>query len=188
MRQKISDIYVPIDYSDLKSIIPPGEDIIYSTLCKGIASVPHKYDARKKIITKWATHILITPNGIAWNKPNYYTKKQPSTQEYTNLEFIDRFFRMKVVGSGFSFYPADLKVVRDENYESKEKFKERSRKFVSTIAPYAIERKKKWLAENQDNPEIKKRLIKKITKTLRKSENLLNTILTKDERKAAKNN
>lgn len=29
----MQDIYVPIDYSNLKHSLPSGEEIIYSTLC-----------------------------------------------------------------------------------------------------------------------------------------------------------
>jgi hypothetical protein len=58
----MSNIYVPLNYSELKSILPPGEDIIYSTLAKG------RFDSLviKEVFT---SHILITPTHLAYSKP-----------------------------------------------------------------------------------------------------------------------
>ncbi|MFX1493572.1 MAG: hypothetical protein ACFFBZ_04755 [Promethearchaeota archaeon] len=64
----MAEIYVPIDYSNLKEILPVGDDIIYSTLCKA-----YHTDAGSLII--WKTHLLMTEKGIAFSKPGEKKKK-----------------------------------------------------------------------------------------------------------------
>jgi len=68
----MSDIYVPIDYSDIKNKIPPGEDIIYSTLCKGQTS--QNLGTKTKRWT-WISHVLMTPNGLVYTFPDVRKKK-----------------------------------------------------------------------------------------------------------------
>ena len=58
----MSDIYVPLDYSKVKTVIPPGEDIVYSTLCYVTAGTP----AYRR---KWTSHVLITTDGVAYTTP-----------------------------------------------------------------------------------------------------------------------
>ncbi|MFX0005931.1 MAG: hypothetical protein ACFFA7_12420 [Promethearchaeota archaeon] len=184
MRQKISDIYVPIDFSDLKSVIPPGEDIIYSTLCKGRATVMSKWDARKNITTTWVTHVLFTENGVAWVKPNYWKKKKPSTQEYNSLVDIDYVFYDKV--PSFRISPARIFLAREVNFETKEKFVERCEEFLLKFAPLIVQKKEEWLQQNENNPEIREKYKKRVSKHITKMNNQLRDEMVKRERKAAK--
>ena len=58
----MSEIHTPIDYSDLKDSIPPGEEIIYSTLAKGTLM---QMNSR----TTWICHLLITNKTLAYSVP-----------------------------------------------------------------------------------------------------------------------
>ena len=177
----MSDIYVPIDSSDLKSVIPPGEDIIYSTLCKGIATVA---EFNKRTTTNWITHVLFTQNGVAWVKPHYTKKKEPSTLHYTPLEYIDYLFYDRI--PSFQIKPARLYLKRVDSFETKENFRERSANFLPKFAPLIIEKKEQWLQEYGDNPEVKKRLKKKIQNSITKMNNQLRDELAKRAKKAEK--
>ncbi len=54
----MSNIYVPIDSSNLSEVIPGGDDILYSTLCN-VKAVAYK------VKIKWRSHVLATKSGIA---------------------------------------------------------------------------------------------------------------------------
>lgn len=177
----MSDIYVPIDFSDLKSVIPPGEDIIYSTLCKGIATID---EVTKRKTTTWITHVLFTQNGVAWVKPHYTKKRKTPTQEYTPLVDINYLF-YDIIPS-FRIGPARLFLAREKIFETKENFRERSVSFLPRFAPLIIEKKEQWLREYGDNPEIKERLKKRIRKHITKMKNQLRDELAKRARKAEK--
>ena len=70
-------------------------------------------------------------------------------------------------GIGFSLRKAfDFKLIRDVNFETKEKFNERSKEFVAKFRPLLIKKKEQWLELNRNNPDIKKRRINKIKKSL----------------------
>lgn len=178
----MSDIYVPIDYSDIKKKIPPGEEIIYSTLCKGVVEVGGP--PQKTIRTTWITHVLFTQNGVTWVKPHYTKKRRPSTQEYTPLEDVNYLFYDRI--PSFRIGLARLFLKREKIFETKENFRERSARFLPRFAPLIIEKKKQWLQEYGDNPEIKKRLKKRIRNHITKMNNQLRDELAKRARKAEK--
>jgi hypothetical protein len=70
----MSNIYVPIDSTNLKEEIPPEEDILYSTMCK----VMERYQVGTRTQKdKYKSHILIT------NKKVYYLKPQKKTFNIT---------------------------------------------------------------------------------------------------------
>ena len=64
------EVYVPIDNSDLKSIIPDTDDLLYSTECKGIYTIP---GGNRTLIVKWNTHVLLTSGGMAYT---FYGRKK----------------------------------------------------------------------------------------------------------------
>jgi len=162
----MSDIYVPIDYSSLKSIIPSGEEILYSTLCNVRMMLSQ---GPKTIHYKWKTHVLITPNGIAYFMPDTLNRKAPLLAKYSTWDEIYRIFSMGKIGYGFSLRKAfDFKLIRDGVFETKEKFNERSKEFVAKFRPLLIKKKEEWLELYQNNPvyPIKKKRINKIKKSL----------------------
>jgi len=116
----MSDIYIPIDYSNAREKIPSGEDIIYSTLMKVSSGTP----AYKR---KWISHVLMTTKGIVYTMPQ---RKNTTVGIYHSWKGIYGIFRKQFQIGGTYF-----KLVRDPNSESKESFKMRSKVFASTIKP-----------------------------------------------------
>lgn len=82
----MSNIYVPIDFTNLSEVIPEGDDILYSTICRvevvGLALKPKR---------KHKAHVLITDSGYAitnslrksnlelnfypWSERNFWKKR-----------------------------------------------------------------------------------------------------------------
>lgn len=62
----MSYIYVPVDTSNLTEIIPEGDDVLYSTMCKAVYGD-----------FKWQTHVLVSQSGFAsfTRLEKYLTKK-----------------------------------------------------------------------------------------------------------------
>lgn len=69
----MSNIFIPIDSSDLRKAIPEGEDIIYSTLCKGEGEA--MFENKK---WSWNSHLLMTQKGMYFTIPlnARFSKKQ----------------------------------------------------------------------------------------------------------------
>lgn len=160
----MSDIYVPINYSDMISMIPPGEDIIYSTLCKSAIS---KHYGKKIVTYKWICHVLMTSEGVAYTKKDVKMITVTDVKTYTPWAKIKSILSAGRFGIGFITKVSDFALVREKNFESKEDFKKRSREFVGKFRPLLIEKKEEWLKLNRNNPEINKREIKFVENTLK---------------------
>lgn len=76
-RFKMSNIYIPIDFSNVITALPPKDEIIYSIEAKvkyGGPWIVHESDARKAArrgdkqykVKWWNTHLLITSKGLAF--------------------------------------------------------------------------------------------------------------------------
>ncbi|MHA2008926.1 MAG: hypothetical protein ACXABO_12265 [Promethearchaeota archaeon] len=180
----MSDIYVPIDYSDVKSVIPPGEDIIYSTLCNCSTGV-YKSPTKTKII-KWTSHVLITPNGIAYVKADFKKKKNPPTKEYSSWDDVFSIVSMGRLGMGFVIDEMAFHLAREENFETKEKFSERSREFIAKFRPLLIEKKERWLEQNPINTELDKKQQKKQMKERKVVESLIYKMRDMEKKRLAK--
>ena len=149
----MSNIYVPLDYSEIKSVLPPGEDIIYSTLARykfnlNVGSVRMKQT--------FLSHVLLTPRHLAYTKP-------VEKKEEVELKLIPLYdvlvFRAKPAGQivlGISF----LELVRDPDFETEDNFKTRLERFAPEFIPYLLEAQKERLQEMEANPEefAKKRI------------------------------
>lgn len=177
----MSDIYVPIDFSDIKSVIPSGEDIIYSTMCRCLSVIK---SIRKTKTIKWNTHVLLTPNGLAYIKPDFHKKKAPPSKGYTLWEEV--FGMILIGGKGISTEGVDLNLIRNENFETKEKFETRVREFLIKFPPLIIEKKEQWLKQNLDNPEIKEQRKKFMKSSLYRLKGNYRRILAKEEKRLAK--
>lgn len=165
----MAEIYVPIDFSDICKSIPHGEDIIYSTLCQGFAT------GGRVNTFKWISHVLMTAKGVAYTVPMSGTL----IQVYQHWEKIFGIVSSGRLGTGFA--PSRLltfKLVSDENFETKKKFLERSKKFAAKFRPISIKRKEEWLEINQSNQELKKQI-----KSVEKS---LNNMRIKEKKRLAK--
>ncbi|MFX1297870.1 MAG: hypothetical protein ACFFD2_23865 [Promethearchaeota archaeon] len=136
----MTDIYIPIDYTNLKSVIPPGEDIIYSTLCK----VTQTLLAGE---IKWESHVLMTTKGFAYTKPQERKLLKGIYVDWNRIKL-----GRKTMGLRLTFF----KLKRDPNYESRETFDKRSQNFKATIKPIVDARKKEWEAKVPNKRDRKK--------------------------------
>lgn len=193
----MAEIYVPIDYTDVKSVIPPEDEIIYSTLTTCRAS-----DIGKNKEYFWNMHVLMTNNGLAFNLPpkvNYKTTllffdvHNPQVNFYIPWENV--VLAKRGVRTEFTIWPVKninrvitFSVHRDKNYEDKKVFKNRAsvvfEKFFPIIEPkreklgeelYNILKQYDKLPKNKEffkNPENRDRfdwiLIKTISKRVKK--------------------
>lgn len=126
----MSDIYVPIDYSHAKELIPPGEDIVYSTLCS-------VRDVGFGSSTNWTSHVLMTTKGFVYTKP--IGRKKPVSLVYVPWWSISGFVRKLFQTGSIKF-----KLIRDVNFETKTGFKQRCKEFKSKIKPISKAGVKYW--------------------------------------------
>ncbi|MHA1239588.1 MAG: hypothetical protein ACTSQU_02230 [Promethearchaeota archaeon] len=178
----MSDFYIPIEISDLQYILPPGEQIVYSTLCR-CALV--KTIGNKTQVLKWNTHVLFTNNYVAYNKPDSFKKNSSYQQKYSRWEDVQGM--ILIGGKGFVLNATmDFKLMRDINLETEEQFIKRTREFLLKYPPFIIEKKERWLEENRDNPEIKKRRKKWMTSSIIRLKGNYRRILAKEQKIKAK--
>lgn len=165
----MSNIYVPIDYSDVKNVIPQGEDIIYSTLCKATIDKSFGPIINK---TKWLSHVLMTEKGIAFSVPQ---KKKPT--EFVYVPWYEIYHTWND-GIFLRNLTEMLIVTRDPNFESKEKFKERRLKACIIFLPLLIKEKEKFL-NSPENANIDKRKRRNLESSLRHNYKLYNNMKKK---------
>ena len=149
----MSNIYVPIDYSDVASIIPEGEDILYSTLCHvkergGVGPTRYK--------KTYNSHVVLTNNGIA-----YEIKRKLSKTRYNYIPYIAKLFQVRFkpnnkfnAGIGV-LYSFQLHHAKD--FESTIQFKERSQIFYKTMIPVYIKAIEKNIEESPPGWGMKKK-------------------------------
>ncbi|MFX1376932.1 MAG: hypothetical protein ACFFA0_14095 [Promethearchaeota archaeon] len=143
----MSELYVPIDHSNVKDAIPEGEDIIYSTLCKVMRNI---YGKNKKYT--WISHVLMTPNGFAYTEPNFIQKHMPPQAYYIP------WYEIRNIGNRTFFVSLDHQFYLEKNPdEPKTDFKNRGLRFPVKFIPIAIQSIEKRLnVENIEKKEIKK--------------------------------
>jgi len=171
----MSDFYVPIDFSDLQYIIPSGEQIIYSTLCK-CASV--ETSGTKTKITRWKSHVLFTNNGVAY--------KRAGSIKNRYIPWVDVHGMILIGGKGFMVNNIDFKLMRDPNLETNEQFIKRTREFLLKYPPLIIEKKERWLEEILATPGVKKHRIKKMKGSIFRLKANYDRILAKEQQAQAK--
>jgi len=169
---------VPIDYSNLRDVIPPGEDILYSTLCAaktmniGIDTV----NVKNYKSYSWKTHALLTETGIAFTYPkkiNYKAKELKNNPNLQDNQFVPwentlGIAKVKKRGrislcdiKGKINYSPWLYLVRFTDEESKKQYDERMENFLRKFVP--IQKSKREKLEEElfnilvDNPEFLKR-------------------------------
>lgn len=169
----MTDIYVPLDYSPLKSVIPPGEDIIDSSLAQAVAKSGN-YTA------KWLSHVLLTPKSFAYTRPK--RRKAPELEcvpLYTVWLFVPEWILYKKLVR-FQFR-------RDPNFETKETFLIRTIEFAHKFIPYLLEAKRERLKEMEaDSGEFKAKEIKKMYNKVVEVEKRMIGIERKYEKKMEK--
>ena len=143
----MSELYVPIDHSNVKDEIPEGEDIIYSTLCKVMRNI---YGKNKKYT--WISHVMMTPNGFAYIEPNFIQKNMPPQAYYIP------WYEIRNIGNRtFAVSLDHILTLEKSPDETKADLKNRGLRFPVKFIPIAIQSIEKRLnAENIEKKEIKK--------------------------------
>lgn len=140
----MSNIYVPIDFSDAKNRIPTGEDILYSTLCQ-VASGSAAYT------TKWLSHVLMTEKGLVYTAP--------ISNKFDPLVLYVPWNKIYGIGKArFQRGQIYFKLVFDNKYETEESFKQRCKEFKSIIKPIKEAGKNYWLTNFPTKKERKAEL------------------------------
>jgi hypothetical protein len=166
----MADIYVPIDFSNARDVIPPGEDIIYSTMCAGKGEF---LDGTKSITYKWLSHFLLTDKGVAFTIPLKvsHTKKQikklnPREEHYLEWHNINVFPGRTGDKPGFTIDKIEneikitcfLELVPNPEFESDEKFQERKQLFFNRFKPVQEQKRKEMLDKfyefKKENPDV----------------------------------
>ena len=122
----MSNIYVPQDYSILTKVLPQGEEILYSTICK-IQAIGHRIRGRKK----WESHVIITKSGFAsimYNENHRVSLKFIPWEDFSDEE-IALFSKNRIIYSPIEGMTYLFEVVREKNCETKECFNDRADKF-----------------------------------------------------------
>lgn len=156
----MADIIIPVEATNLKSILPAGDEIIYSTLAN--VSIHER-----KLIHYWKSHLLATPNGFAITIPGANNKLNGKYFPWYNVEKIDRtkfkLHRKKKIMIRWLFYVEEYRwsIWYDVNSESEDQFLPRAEGFGALVIPIIIQRKQEWLDANNasSTPDKKKRKI-----------------------------
>lgn len=165
----MSEIYVPIDFSNARDVIPPGEDIIYSTICAGKGEF---LEGTKSTTYKWESHFLLTDKGVAFTIPLdvSHTKKQiknlnPRAEHY--LEWHNIIVVPGRTGDKPGFIVDKIEneikitcffeLVRNPNFESEEKFQDRKQLFFDKFKPIQEQKRndiiEKFYEFKKENPD-----------------------------------
>jgi len=179
----LENIYVPLDFSNLREFLPPNEEIIYSSLCtikyKRLYLVHYEplalngsyFGAKsKKEKIAYDSHLLITTKGFAYFcQPFTVIKKKPirlpQIPTYNTLLNINNISNIKIKALHTDLYtsiPYNFKLKRHPNYESEKTFRYRLKEFRLLIYPYYLECLESMLnfiqenrdKEQKDNPPL----------------------------------
>ena len=172
----MGEIYVPIEYSEVINIVPPGEEILYSTMCK------MTYLSPSGSISRWISHVLLTEGGLACtnakDKGSFELKYIP----WTKVVFIS--------GKAFTIdlgdkYPSTMDhhmvtcvLLRNPNFETEETFRERKTRFPTIFVPLLIQKKEEFLQSTRIL-RLTPKQAKYFEKTLRNLHKLYNKMLKK---------
>lgn len=180
----MQEVYFPIENSNLKSIIPPDEEILYSTLS-------HITRVHKTSKSTWRAHVLLTPRGVAFTEPNMprfglNRKYNPSLKASDILMHYLPWYQIEKVRFGKIIKRAETYLGKDDskytktkvqtryklirglffifaqsNFELKEDFKLRIHQFPIKFIPICIQSKKNLLETMTTYPENYSRSDKK---------------------------
>jgi hypothetical protein len=126
---------VPLDYSEVREVIPVGEDIIHSSLFSvfthGLAGPFHEMSQR------FNSHVLFTTNGIAFQEPKHGVMKSVYKPWY-DVDGIR--IGLMMIKEGTKMYAFTM--IPDTNYETSNDFNMRTSRFFFEFLPHVINEKK----------------------------------------------
>ncbi len=158
------NMYVPIDFSNLTSIIPEDEQVIYSGYGRCEIRTPTLTFGKVKV-KYWFTHFLVTPNGIAFNVPQ---KDKTIKIVYISMKDVSVPGMTGIIRAGGCM----LEVTSHREFKDPIKKLSRKRAFVSFMAQLVTNALKKEIdsiSDREDKENQKK--TKKLTKAMNKAEN-----------------
>jgi len=143
----MSNIYVPVDFSDLRKNLFPEEKVIYSTLAEAELRGGSTYTGRgiKQYKTKWITHLLFTERGLAIHLKSksgdipFYSPLYNTGFLLKNLIVNTNFkepFRGGITIGGVTI---TLNPIINKDMESAKDFKRRKKEFKKTVKPYMLQ-------------------------------------------------
>ncbi len=181
----MSNIYVPLDYTNLKDFIPPEEEILYSTMCKVVEKHEKGPGTPRTKKIKYTSHALIT------NKKIYYLRNKSSLAgkivrkiiadgegKSPDLQYLP--LTSMVIKSGNRLHYLytlliDITLVIQMEYESQEAFNERKETFDAFMLPLLIQAGKDYIKEEEgkDHNFFERTYIKRLKKRIPKTEKQL---------------
>jgi hypothetical protein len=168
--------YVPLDYSDAQYYVPEEEKIIYSTCCQFKRLQGASFSVVGQIVNnalKYKTHLLITNKGFVFGqKDSEYTYIPWCTEDMSPFVYKDTIM--------FGNY-AELKVIQDPAYETKEQFKQRMKLFHIIVIPLKLDYTKEFL-QSPEGLTLDRRAIKSIEGNMKTMQNYLNKALANKEK------
>jgi len=124
---------VPLNHSDVRTVIPGGDEIIYSAVFNVAYINPA---ARSPYPEEFLTHVLFTKRGIA------YQAGALKVNEYLPWALLGQIYvGGMMVKKKMSFY--NFMLHTDPTYETPEEFKMRPWKFYFEYGPHVISEKKR---------------------------------------------
>ena len=144
----MTDIIVPIDYTPLKQVIPPGETILYSDVMRLSANISLT-DLGSDMVN-YETHALITDGGVAFTIIN---SKRPTRKGRIELYNYYPWDQIKEVTYMLSMASIEIHnrkagtliLKRNKKKEDKNEFFERKKEFIYKFAPIFIQKREEWL-------------------------------------------
>jgi len=161
--RKMKDIYVPIEISDLSKLLPPGERVIYSTICSISYSVENTTKevygtVKRSFVPEFKSHVLITTKGLAYHfrpsvilgKEIMLLEREPRYNTLLNVYYI-KGKRFRVSDIGQKYLTFDL--ITQANIESIKTYNERIKKFKMTLIPHILNTTQLFLTYVLDNKD-----------------------------------
>ncbi|MFX1234140.1 MAG: zinc ribbon domain-containing protein [Promethearchaeota archaeon] len=124
------NFYVPIDFSEVREVIPIGEDIIYSALFSGLIQGPAGPVTQTQT---FQSHILFTKNGIAFQEPKAHLMAS---------RYIP-WYQVEVLNVGLFMFKKGLTIYTFTMMPTMEDYVMRTWKFYFEFLPYVINEKTK---------------------------------------------
>ncbi len=156
------NMYLPLDFSDLRTAIPENEEIIYSGYCKCEKAVPLTNQ-----IMYWYSHFLVTPKGFA-----FFLTHRDNTSEKVYVP-LDEIVVTPIVGSLRIPKYCRIQISIHPNFKDPIGLNSRGSKFIPFMADLVI----KYLTEKKEsikdlNDKNNQKKVKKLNKSIAKMEKL----------------
>ena len=107
----------------------------------------------------WLTHVLLTPNGIAYKMPNVKKKKEFHNKYHS--WYHAEIFQKKYLIVTPEYPCAMLEMVKLGDKETQELYEIRISKFFEKFKPYQMNKAKEYLEQLRNDPNTKKKELKR---------------------------